>query len=89
MKKLITIYLLLCVIIACGIYFIVPKSEHTTVSSIITGVNTSAFREGSVLVLGDNGEMRMALDADTVSDVIGIVTVRDSIDGEIIIKYTK
>lgn len=89
MKKLITIYLLLCVIIACGIYFIVPESEHTPVTETIKGVNTSAFREGSVLVMGENGEMRMALDADTVSDVIGIVTVCDSIDGEIIIKYTR
>ena len=49
--------------------------------------NTSCFKEGSIVVMGENGVVRISFPCDS-NVVLGIVTRCDSI-GEITFKYVK
>ena len=87
MKKLIVIYVLLCVLFFSGIVLLIPKEQHTPhVQQDTIVANTSAFQEGDLVVMTKYG-LKKAMASD-VCDTLGIVTVVGE-DGRLILKYKK
>lgn len=86
--KIIIVYLLFYIAVCGTVFFSFKKmsEDKKARTEIVTGVNTSSFKEGTVIVRDENGIVRIACDFDTVNYTIGFTTVSDSV-GEIIFKH--
>ena len=77
-KPLNLLYLLLVLIFSVGCN---NKQEPAfkTKKCIVIGINTSGFKAGDVLAVGDSGQLIKA-EAKDIDNVVGIVVCKDSVN---------
>ena len=81
-----------CILIALVLLLAPPMKRAVEPYKTRSGVvhcNTSAFKEGNLIIMDKDGNLRGVMACDTTKQkLIGIVTKVDK-DGEILIKYEK